>query len=275
LFFTDDNVDVNDPVQVNLLFVQSRDSIVNGMHPCTKDESVLFAALQCQVQFGNHDEAKHKEGFLNLGEFLPKEYLKVNGIEKEIFREHRKLYNTTEINAKCRYITLCRALKTYGATFFLVKEKMKGRNRLVPRLLGITRESVLRVDENTKEVLKTWPVTTVRRWAASPNSFTLDFGDYSESFYSVQTTEGEAISQLIAMYIDIIMQKKKPIHPDLPDEEEEPAIIEKTVDPRRANMMQYNPSTRGQGGIESLAQPGQLGYVEGGGSTVEMSGSHS
>lgn len=50
---------------------------------------------------------------------------------------------------------------------------MKGRNRLVPRLLGITRESVLRVDENTKEVLKAWPLTTVRRWAASPNSFTL------------------------------------------------------------------------------------------------------
>ena len=32
------------------------------------------------------------------------------------------------------------------------------------------------------------------------------------------------------MYIDIIMQKKKPIHPDVPDEDEEPAIIESTVD---------------------------------------------
>ena len=29
---------------------------------------------------------------------------------------------------------------------------MKGRNKLVPRLLGITRESVMRVDESTKEV---------------------------------------------------------------------------------------------------------------------------
>ena len=53
------------------------------------------------------------------------------------------------------------------------QEKMRGRNKLVPRLLGITRESIMRVDENTKEVLKTWPLTTVRRWAASPNSFTL------------------------------------------------------------------------------------------------------
>ena len=65
----------------------------------------------------------------------------------------------------------------------------------------------MRVDENTKQVLKTWPLTTVRRWAASPNSFTLDFGDYSEAYYSVQTTEGETISQLIAGYIDIIIKK--------------------------------------------------------------------
>lgn len=29
---------------------------------------------------------------------------------------------------------------------------MKGKNRLVPRLLGIDKESVLRVDEKTKDV---------------------------------------------------------------------------------------------------------------------------
>lgn len=49
-----------------------------------------------------------------------------------------------------------------------------------------------------QEVLKTWPLSTVRRWAASPNSFTLDFGDYADEYYSVSTTEGETISRLIA-----------------------------------------------------------------------------
>ena len=170
-----------------------------------------------------------------------------------------------------------------------LQEKMRGRNKLVPRLLGITRESVMRVDETTKEVLKTWPLTTVRRWAASPNSFTLvrstyhhlthsvslhlsplsphcpcecyislspsfsllslslspslppppspissqDFGDYSESFYSVQTTEGETISQLIAAYIDIIMKKTNPHHMDLQDDEEEPVIMEVDIDAKK------------------------------------------
>lgn len=39
------------------------------------------------------------------------------------------------------------------------------------------------------------------------NSFLQDFGEYQESYYSVQTTEGEQISQLIAGYIDIILKK--------------------------------------------------------------------
>ena len=83
-------------------------------------------------------------------------------------------------------------------SLFLNQEKLRQRNKLVPRLLGVTKDSVLRLDEKTKEILKTWPLTTVRRWAASPNVFTLDFGDYQDQYYSVQTTEGEQISQLIA-----------------------------------------------------------------------------
>lgn len=35
---------------------------------------------------------------------------------------------------------------------FFFQEKMKGKNKLVPRLLGVTKESILRVDEKTKEV---------------------------------------------------------------------------------------------------------------------------
>ena len=54
-------------------------------------------------------------------EFLPREYTKIKGIEKNIFAEHRKLHNLSEINARFRYIQLCRSLRTYGVTFFLVK----------------------------------------------------------------------------------------------------------------------------------------------------------
>jgi talin len=144
-----------------------------------------------------------------LKEFLPSSYVRVKNIEKKIFAEQKEHRGTSELDAKVSYTRRARELPTYGVTFFLVKEKMMGKNKLVPRLLGVTKDSVLRLDEKTKETLKTWPLTTVRRWGASPNTFTLDFGDYADQYYSVQTTEAEQIVQLIAGYIDIILKKKQ------------------------------------------------------------------
>ncbi|XP_078579993.1 uncharacterized protein LOC144864098 isoform X21 [Branchiostoma floridae x Branchiostoma japonicum] len=254
-FYSDQNVDSRDPVQLNLLYVQARDGILNGTHPVTVDEAMMFAAYQTQIQFGDHIETKHKSGFLDLKEFLPKEYVKNKGIEKKIWLEHRKLAGLSELDAKVRYTQQCRSLKTYGVTFFLVKEKMKGKNKLVPRLLGITKDSVMRVDEKTKEILKVWPLTTVRRWAASPKSFTLDFGDYSESYYSVQTTEGETISQLIAGYIDIILRKKKGKDRFGLDGEEESTMLEDSVSPARATIMQHQENKVGHVNEGSVAIP--------------------
>ena len=97
-------------------------------------------------------------------------------------------------------------------------------------------------------MLKTWPLTRVRRWAASPNSFALDFGAYSDAYYSVQTTEGETISQVIAGYIDIIIEKvcfivvlhysmpalqKRAVHKQIDPKDEEGAISESSVGGRR------------------------------------------
>ena len=63
-FFSDQNIDSHDPVQLNLLYVQARDAIINGTHPITQEKACEFAGIQCQIQFGDHVETKHKPGFL-------------------------------------------------------------------------------------------------------------------------------------------------------------------------------------------------------------------
>ncbi len=254
-FYSDQNVDKRDPVQLNLLYVQSRDAIINGTHPCSYEEALQLAGTQMQIHYGDHDPARHKIGFLDLKDFLPKEYVKTKGGEKRILGEHSKLIGVSELDSRVRYTQLCRSLKTYGITFFLVKEKMKGKNKLVPRLMGITKESVLRVDEKTKEIIKSWLLTTVRRWAASPNSFTLDFGDYAESYYSVQTKEGEAIGALIAGYIDIILKKQKGKDRIGLDGEEESTLLEDSVSPAKATFMQHQSNKVGHASEGSVALP--------------------
>ncbi|XP_070827815.1 talin-2 isoform X1 [Chaetodon trifascialis] len=255
-FYSDQNVDSRDPVQLNLLYVQARDDILNGSHPVSFDKACEFAGIQAQIQFGPHVEHKHKPGFLDLKEFLPKEYIKQRGSEKKIFQDHKNCGEMTEIEAKVKYVKLARSLQTYGVSFFLVKEKMKGKNKLVPRLLGITKESVMRVDEKTKDVVQEWPLTTVKRWAASPKSFTLDFGEYQESYYSVQTTEGEQISQLIAGYIDIILKKKQSKDRFGLEGDEESTMLEESVSPKKSTILQQQFNRVGRVEHGSVALPG-------------------
>ncbi|XP_022596924.1 talin-2 [Seriola dumerili] len=257
-FYSDQNVDSRDPVQLNLLYVQARDDILNGSHPVSFDKACEFGGIQTQIQFGPHIEHKHKPGFLDLKEFLPKEYIKQRGAEKKIFQEHKNCGEMTEIEAKVKYVKLARSLRTYGVSFFLVKEKMKSKNKLVPRLLGITKESVMRVDEKTKDVVQEWPLTTVKRWAASPKSFTLDFGEYQESYYSVQTTEGEQISQLIAGYIDIILKKKQSKDRFGLEGDEESTMLEESVSPKKSTILQQQFNRVGRVEHGSVALPGVI-----------------
>ncbi|VVC34514.1 Vinculin/alpha-catenin,PH domain-like,FERM/acyl-CoA-binding protein, 3-helical bundle,IRS-type PTB [Cinara cedri] len=237
-FFSDGNIDTHDPIQLNLLYVETRDAILKGTHPVTENLAIQLAGIQTHIQFGNHEETIHKSPLLDLKEFLPQSYIKIKGIEKKILNEHKKYIGLVEIEAKDLYTRTVRALPTYGVTFFLVKEEMKGKNKLVPRILGVTKDSVLRLDERSKEILQNWPLTSVRRWGASPHTFTLDFGDYSDRYYSVQTTEAEQILQLISGYIDIILKKKEAKDHFEIDCNEHSTVMEDTVSPLKAIVIE-------------------------------------
>lgn len=248
-FFSDVNVDPNDPVQLGLLYVQARSDIMSGVHPCSQEEACQQAALQCQIVMGDYNGDKK----LELSELVPTEYAKIKNLQLKIQTEHKKFLGMSELNAKYRYVQLCRSLQTYGVTFFLVKEKLPGKNKLVPRLLGIDRESVMRVDEKSKEVLKTWNLSVVRRWAASPTTFTLDFGDYSEAYYTVQTKEGDQIAALMSGYVDIIVKKQHGTNRDVPEDEGEDGYIEDNVGPQKASAFQFLPANGGQAKLANVA----------------------
>ena len=55
---------IRDPVQLNLLYEQAKEAILEGTHPVRLEDAIQFAALQVQIQFGDHKEEKHKVGML-------------------------------------------------------------------------------------------------------------------------------------------------------------------------------------------------------------------
>ena len=208
--------------------MQAKDAIISAKQPCTFDEAIdvrpyrcvvahacispylQLAALLLQAEHGDYYSERHKPGFIDdLRTILPAEYTKTKHVEKQVYALHRKLIGTSNIDAKIRYVRRSRGIKTFGITFFSVKEQLPGKQKLQGRLLGVSREAVLRVDEATKDFLKIWPLTTVRRWAATASTFIIDFGGFEDAYLSVQTSQGQELSQLIAEYIDVILNQKK------------------------------------------------------------------
>jgi len=207
-FVNDANVSQDDPMELHLVYCQSRDDIVAGNHPCTKEEAIQFACLHCQILHGSLNPDLHKPGWLNMKDVLPPQY-RNKDIEKRVLEEWKKLVGMTEINARYRYVQLCRSLKTYGMTCFKVREKVKDKKKLFDAVLCFTRDSIIRMEYETKRVIKEHPFKHLLRWAASPETFTMDFGSYEEEYVVVVTNEGEPISNLIAGYIDLLLKKQR------------------------------------------------------------------
>ncbi|CAJ0573825.1 unnamed protein product, partial [Mesorhabditis spiculigera] len=247
-FFSDTNVDSRDPVQLNLLYVQCRDGVLSGAHPVQRETALTLAALQCQIQYGDFPENKPKF-VIDARDLLPKEYEKKRSeFEKEITQMYKELSGTGELDAKSRYVQMCRGLKTYGVTFFVVKEKVNGKNKLVPRLLGINKDSIMRVDEKTKDILKEWPLEQ-------------DFGDYQDGYYWVNTPEGERIAALLAGYIDIILKKRRTADHRGIEGDEGSTMLEDMVAPARATLVahgQIGDGSHQQAVHGNVAVPGVL-----------------
>jgi talin len=104
-----------------------------------------------------------------------------------VLDEWKKLVGMNEVNARFRYVQLCRSLRTYGMTCFRVREKVKDKKKLIDALLCFTRDSIVRMEYDSKKIIKEQPLKHLLRWAASPETFTMDFGVYEEEciLYSI------------------------------------------------------------------------------------------
>ena len=143
----------------------------------------------------------------SLSVYLPDELkAKTHSLEREIFELHQQWSGTSDTEAKYQYITKVRSLPTFGANFFLVREPEHGR-KMVPRLLGIKHDSIIRVNSETKETLGTFPLSNVKRWATSGQVFSVDFGGHHKNL-SVETWDGKKMSDLLDQYVKALLESK-------------------------------------------------------------------
>ena len=145
--------------------------------------------------------------FLRMKPYLPDEFKgKASSSAKRILEIHSKLIGQKENDAKYEYVKLARSLPTFGVHFFLVREAKN--KRMFPLLFGVKKDSILRLDYETKETIETFPLTTIKHMASTARIFSVDFGTHSTKNLTVQTTEGVKIKNLINDYIKMNLESK-------------------------------------------------------------------
>ena len=141
-----------------------------------------------------------------MSQFLPDELKsKSSSLERQIYDLHHQWRGTSDTDGKYHYVTKVRSLPTFGANFFLVREPQKGR-KMVPLLLGIKNDSILRVNAESKEIIETCSLSTVKRWAKTEKIFSVDLGDKT---LSVETADGKKLSDLLDLYVKNLQESKK------------------------------------------------------------------
>ncbi len=61
-----------------------------------------------------------------------------------------------------------------------------------------------------REIIKEYTLPQIARWAAGPQSFTLDFGDYEKDYLILVTDEGAAISEGLTAYVEQVLSIRQP-----------------------------------------------------------------
>ncbi|XP_063717450.1 talin-1-like isoform X4 [Symsagittifera roscoffensis] len=279
-FFSDVNVTETDPVQLSLLYKQTSEAITNSAHPVSEETAIELAALAAISENGLL-EAPVKEMSAQFKSYLPEEYRKASKVEKridqarmnyikqitaeieysdgnaQINQNDPEFLEKVERKATKKYIDKCRALKTFGYRFYLVKEKMKNKNKLVPVLLGINKDGIVTADAVNKEVTKMFYLTQIKQHFCTDASFHISLPGYQAEDYVVQTTEGKQIVKLLEGYIEIHLQKMRK-RERMNNQNTENTIQEENIDSKQAQTFQIGgdiSSTRGGSYNGSAAMP--------------------
>ena len=237
-WFSDANCSLDSPKELHLLFVQAKGMVVRGILPVTRDQALDIGGLGLQIRFGNFDPEKVKtKGWFDPSEYMPKALYKkkklLPDLEKDVAKEWKRKVGITELNAKYRFLQTCRSLPTWGVTHWSVEEKVVSKKnappKWVPVRIGITRKTILLLDIKTYEILKEWPIVKIKRWSASDQSFTLDFGDWEDEYFTCKTRQGGEIAQQLAGYIDIILKQRRQAPNVRPDDDAAVAKVTQTA----------------------------------------------
>eukprot|EP01125_Pyxidicula_operculata_P015301 TRINITY_DN5180_c0_g2_i1.p1 TRINITY_DN5180_c0_g2~~TRINITY_DN5180_c0_g2_i1.p1 ORF type:complete len:2513 (-),score=545.73 TRINITY_DN5180_c0_g2_i1:91-7629(-) len=223
--FFGESLDLEDPFQLQLYYLQAKHAVMSGELIVNREEAIFFAALELQINNGNFVPSKYsKPGWLLRDKYLPPHWQKDKKIENEIADQYKKFSGITQTNAKYRFYSSISKVKSFGTTFFecgMYNESSKHKSGKItipskqkpkPILLGISRDEFIVLDSVTRERIHIWKFKHHKQFLVDKNVVLIDFGDHFPSQLLVTSNQADNIGRLITGYIDLIVKQTKNLY---------------------------------------------------------------
>mmetsp|Transcript_37267 Transcript_37267/g.64037 ORF Transcript_37267/g.64037 Transcript_37267/m.64037 type:complete len:329 (-) Transcript_37267:183-1169(-) len=212
IFLKDDDREMEDTVAKDLIYKQALHSVNSSEYPVTIPDAIKLAGLQCQVVYGDHNNAVHNSAFLvpNIHDFVPKTLIghkKPQEWAQTILDGHESLIGKSAEDAKMEYLNTVKTWGYYGSTFFPPCKSVGNRNLHSKVLIGVNYEGIRLLKPKTKQVISEYFFTEILSWASSSGTFAFEVGTQnSAEKFTFETKQGSIIAATIQTYIDILVQ---------------------------------------------------------------------
>jgi Ran GTPase-activating protein (RanGAP) involved in mRNA processing and transport len=153
-----------DDVSLQLFFVQTKHSILSGNFIIPERISLLLAAFQLQIFYGNYDPtASWLPGLAsNLEEFLPSDHLSTAQSDQwasRIIHYYQYLYDLTANEATYGYLAVARRVPACGAFLFPV---LQGKLHVT---IGIVEDGIIFFKDDKKSMFEFFSFDDLLAWA--------------------------------------------------------------------------------------------------------------
>ncbi|CAF3514389.1 unnamed protein product [Rotaria sp. Silwood1] len=185
---------------------QELPKLIRGYHKCSIDEAVQLAACIYRVRFG--DNTAQFEN-IQLKDFLPSDLvdkLPYADWKKRIMTTHGQSRNLSSEDAKIKFLKIVYQWATFGSAFFEVKQTS---DPTFPEqlLIAINKNGVNLIHPKTKDLLITYPFTSISNWSSGNTYFNMTVGDIVRGTRLLcESPLGYKMDDLLTSYISLMVQ---------------------------------------------------------------------
>ncbi|KAM7361678.1 unconventional myosin 81F isoform 2-T7 [Cochliomyia hominivorax] len=213
LFF-DDYINIDDPVEKELLYHQVLHSLRTERFPITEMEAIMLTALQGQLELGDYNEELNDYRII-ASHCLPPRFVP-NIPHEAVAMHHQSLRGMLPAEAKKSFLNLIQSWPLHRATIFDVMQTFTSN---WPRILwlAVDQNGIHLLEHRSRNILCTHDYESIMSYSPNMNSLMIFTGtEKKQSKVILSTSQAFQIATLIKEYSEIVKTRRSSLKASTP-----------------------------------------------------------